>query len=90
MTVGPRLHLEDDVVVRGLGRGLVVEAAGLFGLDGCLDAKPARHAEMHDERLAGRQLRDEVLRPPPQRLDARTGDVLHEPLREGKAQVRPP
>jgi hypothetical protein len=46
------------VIVGVAGLGVELRTGGAF------HAEPARHAEVHDERLAGRERREQVLRAP--------------------------
>lgn len=49
------------------------------------DAKRAGHAEVHDERLAALDRRQEVFRPPRQGVDPLTGQTFGEARGEGNA-----
>ena len=79
---GARRHVKDHVVVR-VGR-----LGGRAAL--ALDAKPAGHAEVHQQRLVRRQLGDEILAAPTQRPDRPAGQARREIARKRTPEVPAP
>ena len=83
------VELEDDVVMRGELRPLVMERRhNQYRL--ALDAERARHAKMHHQRLAAIQRSEQILGAPRQRLDPPAGEPLGEARRERRAQIAAP
>ncbi|CAM5218925.1 hypothetical protein BTHI11S_00856 [Bosea thiooxidans] len=70
-----------DLII--VGPGLARRRAG------GLDDEAAAHAQMHDQRLAVVEIRDQVFGAPRQRLDAPPRQPLGEPFRQRKAQIGP-
>jgi demethylmenaquinone methyltransferase / 2-methoxy-6-polyprenyl-1,4-benzoquinol methylase len=92
----PAVEVEHDVVVLGGGREDVVEDAdgrapcpgGECRGFGQADEQPARHAEMHDQRVAAVEVGEKILRAPPEAEDPRPGQPRAEARRQRPAQVR--
>ena len=82
-------HVEHHMIVRGELAARVMEFAGALLVTAVQNAERARHAEMHQQHLAGRQIRQQILRAPVQAFDGRALEPLVEVLRKRKAQVRP-
>src|SRR5215204_5426727 len=83
-------EVEDDVVVGALAAGLRVELAGDARAPALRDEEAPAHAEMHDQHLAGREVGQEVFRPPPQPDDFLAGEPRAEALGKPEAQIWPP
>ena len=79
--------MEDDVVVGRLFVARVMEFADRVLCAVSRDAEGARHAEMHDEHVAGRKIGKEVFRAAAKASDGLILEPRREVLREGKAQV---
>ena len=77
------------MIVRRELAARVMEFAGALLVAAVQHAERARHAEMHQQHLAGRQVGEQILRAPVQALDGRALEPLVEVLRKRKAQVRP-
>ena len=82
-------HVEHHMIVRRELAARVMEFAGALLVAAVQHAERARHAEMHQQHLAGRQVREQILGAPVQALDARALEPLVEVLRKRKAQIRP-
>ena len=84
------LDMKHDMVMRRDPARLMNE----FALEGALsavhDGETARHAKMHDQRLAGGEVGDQIFGPPPQRGEGLPFEPLDEPFGKRKAQIRPP
>jgi hypothetical protein len=82
-------HVEHHVVVRRELAARMVEIAGRCGVALVQHMERARHAEMHQQHLAGRDIRQQIFRAPADAADGLTLEPVGEILRERKAQVRP-
>ena len=82
-------HVEHHVVVRGKLAALVVEVARRRGVALVQHVERARHAEMHQQHLAGRDIRQQVFGAPADAADGLALEPVGEVLRKRKAQVRP-
>ena len=87
----PVAHGENNMVVARIVAGVVQKLTRLQGIcSRTQDPEPAAHAKMHDQHLAAFEMSQKIFRPPRQRVYALTGKPLHEPVRKGKPQIRPP
>jgi hypothetical protein len=82
-----RRHVEHDVVVGGVLGALVVVAARHALAAPGRDAKRPRHAEMHHQHVAGRQVRKQIFGAPSEALDRLAFEPGGEILRQRPAQV---
>ena len=79
-------HVKHHVVVRGALRALVIVDAGLGVL---ADAERARHAEMHDQHVAGRQIGQQIFRAPAEPFDVLpVSGACRSPWRSASAAAR--
>ena len=77
-------HVKHHMVVRGaLGVLVIIDAR----LGVRADAERARHAEMHHQHLARRQIGQQIFRPPAEALDRLPGQALFEVLGNRPAQA---
>ena len=76
--------MEDDVVVRGALGALVIVDAGLGVL---ADAERARHAEMHQQHVAGGQIGQQIFGAAAEAFDLLALQPLLEILRHRPAQA---
>src|SRR5215218_4197630 len=83
-------EVEDDVVVGALASSLRVELAGDAGAPALRDEEAPAHAEMHDQHLAGREVGQEIFRPPPEPDHLLPSEPRDEALGKPEAQIRPP
>ena len=83
---GAVLHVEDDMIMRGALVARMVEKPRQRPVH----PKGAAHAQMHDERLPGLEVRQQILRAPTQAEHAAARQSGGEIWREGKAQIGPP
>ena len=86
---GARRHVEHDVVMGRSRRSRVMERAGRPVLVAVADAERAGHAEMHQQHVAGGEVRGEVLGAAADPGHGRAFDPSREVLRQRAAQVRP-
>ena len=77
-------HVEHHMIMFGGRRVIVVKITD----DRPGNQHPPRHAQMHQQCLAGGQIGQNVFRPPPQRQNPRAGQPFGHPFGEGPAQIR--
>lgn len=76
--------------MRGVRLRRMMKSPGARIIPVALDREPPRHAEMHDEALAGRERRDEIFPAARKAVDARALKPSGEPGRQIEAQVIAP
>ena len=81
--------MKDDVIVGGVLRALVIVAAQrLIALAvPAKDMERARHAEMHEQHVAGRQIGQQIFGPPAEAGDGVAFEAAGEILRQRPAQI---
>ena len=80
-------HVKHHVVVRD-GLCFLVMVSGDLALAAiAADAERARHAEMHHQHVARRQIGQQIFRAPPEPFDGLTFQALFEALRDRPAQA---
>ena len=85
-----RRHVEHDVVVRSVLRAVVVIAAGRSVAVLLRDPKRARHAEMHQQHVAGGKIGEEILGAAAEPFDRLALEPGGEILRQRPAQIAAP
>ena len=78
------------MIVREMLGPFVMEAAGLALAAVVKDAERARHAEMHQQDFAGREIGEQILGAAAEAFDGLALEPLHEILRQRPAQIGTP
>lgn len=84
------LDVEHDVIMRRDSACLMQKLPLHGALAAFHNRESAGHAEMHDQRFAGREVRNQIFGPPTQRSEGLAFKPLGESFRKRKAQIGPP